>query len=63
MKKEIVRFENVTRQEEGATYLDNFSFYICEGEILGLVSVNDRGKSELLKLLARNVNPERRDRL
>ena len=55
MKKEIVRFENVTRQEEGATYLDNFSFYICEGEILGLVSVNDRGKSELLKLLARNL--------
>lgn len=55
MKKEIVRFENVTRQEDGATYLDNFSFYICEGEILGLVSVNDRGKSELLKLLARNL--------
>ena len=26
MKQEILRFENVTRQVDGAVYLDNFNF-------------------------------------
>ena len=44
MKQEILRFENVTRQVDGAVYLDNFNFYMTKGEIVGMLSVNDRGK-------------------
>lgn len=54
MKQEILRFENVTRKEDGAIYLDNFNFYMTKGEIVGMLSVNDRGKKELLKLLSQN---------
>ena len=46
MKQEILRFENVTRQVDGAVYLDNFNFYMTKGEIVGMLSVNDRGKKE-----------------
>ena len=35
MKQEILRFENVTRQVDGAVYLDNFNFYMTKGEIVG----------------------------
>lgn len=55
MKKELLRFENVAKTVDGAVYLDNFSFYMCEGETVGLVSTNDRGEGELLKLLSRNL--------
>ena len=41
MKQEILRFENVTCKKDGAVYLDNFSFYMTAGEIVGLLSVND----------------------
>ncbi|MFR1059388.1 MAG: hypothetical protein ACLSEY_02515 [Enterocloster sp.] len=54
MKQEILRFKNVTRKEDGAIYLDNFNFYMTKGEIVGMLSVNDRGKKELLKLLSQN---------
>lgn len=55
MKQEILRFENVTRQVDGAVYLDNFNFYMTKGEIVGMLSVNDRGKKELLNLLMKRL--------
>lgn len=55
MKQEILRFENVTRQVDGAVYLDNFNFYMTRGEIVGMLSVNDRGKKELLNLLMKRL--------
>lgn len=55
MKKELLRFENVAKIVDGAVYLDNFSFYMCQGETVGFVSTNDRGEKELLKLLSRNL--------
>ena len=54
-EKEILRFENVTRQVDGAVYLDNFNFYMTKGEIVGMLSVNDRGKKELLNLLMKRL--------
>ena len=54
MKQEILRFENVTCKKDGAVYLDNFSFYMTAGEIVGLLSVNDRGIKELIELMAKN---------
>ena len=54
MKQEILRFENVTCKKDGAVYLDNFSFYMTAGEIVGLLSVNDRGIKELIELTAKN---------
>ena len=53
MKQEILRFENVTCKKDGAVYLDNFSFYMTAGEIVGLLSVNDRGIKELIELMAK----------
>jgi len=55
MKRELLRFENVTRTENGAVSLDNFHFYMCEGEITGFLSINERGEGALLELLARNL--------
>ena len=55
MKKEILRFENVTKMIDNAVYLDNFNFFMSEGEIVGFLSTNDRGEQELLKLLSRNL--------
>ena len=43
MKQEILRFENVTCKKDGAVYLDNFSFYMTAGEIVGLLSVMTGG--------------------
>ena len=54
MKQEILRFENVTCKKDGAVYLDNFSFYMTAGEIVGMLSVNDRGIQELIELTAKN---------
>lgn len=54
MKQEILRFENVTCKKDGAVYLENFSFYMTAGEIVGLLSVNDRGIKELIELMAKN---------
>ena len=58
MKQEILRFENVTRQVDGAVYLDNFNFYMTKGEIVGMLSVNDRGKKELLNLVMKRLTIE-----
>lgn len=54
MKQEILRFENVTCKKDGAVYLDNFSFYMTTGEIVGMLSVNDRGIKELIELTEKN---------
>lgn len=55
MKKEIIRFHNVTRTVDGVTVLDNFSFYVGEEEIVGLIPINDRGEQEFLNLLTKNL--------
>lgn len=55
MKEEILRIENVTREINGITYLDNINFHIFKGEIMGLIPLNNHGKSQLIELISQNV--------
>lgn len=43
MRKEILRMDQVTYEYQGVTQLDDFSLSVWEGEILGLVPVNNWG--------------------
>ena len=43
MRKEILRMDQATYEHQGVTQLDNFSLSVWEGEILGLVPVNNWG--------------------
>lgn len=55
MRKEVLRMANVTGNETDLTNLNNMSFNIFRGEILGLIPINGCGRMNLLKLLSRNV--------
>ena len=55
MKEEILRMDRVTRIVDGVTRLDNFSLHIFRGEIVGLLSMNDQGRDDLVELLQQNL--------
>lgn len=55
MKEEILRIENVIRKVNGITYLDNINFNIFKGEIVGLIPLDNHGKSQLIELILQNV--------
>lgn len=55
MKKEILRMENVTRQIEGITYLNNINFHIFKDEIMGLLTINSQGEHQLVSLISQNL--------
>ena len=44
-----------TSIKKGITLLDNFSLSVWEGEILGLVPINNYGVEALFSLLAQNL--------
>ncbi len=56
MKEEILRIANVTRILDGITYLDNINFNIFKGEIMGLIPLDNHGKSQLIELILQNVS-------
>ena len=43
MEKELVRFENVTSYNALQSDVKNLSFSIYEGQMAGMVAVNDTG--------------------
>lgn len=55
MKPEILRMERVTTIRDEVTLLDNFSIHIFQGEIMGLVCMNENGKESLIELISQNV--------
>ncbi|MCR1898460.1 ATP-binding cassette domain-containing protein [Irregularibacter muris] len=56
MKKERLRIENVIREVEGIRYLDNINFHVFTGEIMGLLPLNNHGKSQLIELISQNIS-------
>lgn len=55
MKKEILRMENVITEDIDKTNLDNFNIHVFQGEIMGLIGVNDYGKEVLIDLICNNT--------
>lgn len=56
MREEVLRIQNVIREIEGIIYLDNINFNIFKGEIMGLIPLNNHGKSELIELICQNIS-------
>lgn len=55
VKKEILRMENVITEGNDMTNLDNFNMHIFQGEIFGLIGINEHGKDKLVQLICRNT--------
>lgn len=55
MRKEVLRMDQVTYECQGVTQLENFCLSVWEGEILGLVPVNNWGVEALFSLLTQNL--------
>ena len=54
-----VRFRYQSKESPAARWiLDNISFHVQEGEVLGVVGPNGSGKTSLLKVLARLMTPQ-----
>lgn len=58
MEKELVRFENVTSYNTMQSNVKNLSFSIYEGQMAGMVAVNDTGIEVLLRLLQINTRDD-----
>lgn len=56
MKQEIFRMERVTYIENGMVMLKDFHLQIYQGEIMGMVPLNNHGLSSFLKLLRANLS-------
>lgn len=55
MQREVLRMDQVTYEHQGVTELDSFSLSVWEGEILGLVPVNNYGVEALFSILTQNL--------
>lgn len=55
MEKELVRFENVTSYDMLQSNVKDMNFVIYEGQIVGMVALNDVGIDVLLHLLQTNT--------
>jgi ABC-2 type transport system ATP-binding protein len=56
-KKPIIQVKNLTVSFNGFIAVDNVSFEVCEGEVLGLLGGNGAGKSTTLKVLGGVLKP------
>jgi ATP-binding cassette subfamily F protein uup len=54
----LLTAEHVTLQLGGRTLLEDVSFYLNEGDKVGLIGINGTGKSTLLRLLAGRLEPD-----
>ena len=54
----IINITNLTKQFEGNNILNNISFNVKEGEIIGLLGANGVGKTTFLKLLSGLIEPD-----
>ena len=54
----IINIENITKSYTGRELFSGASFYVQEGEKVGIVGINGTGKSTLLKIIAQEENPD-----
>ena len=54
MKQEVLRLERVTYRSDGVNILDNFSFHIVRGGIMGLQPLDNDGLEALLDIIQNN---------
>jgi ABC-2 type transport system ATP-binding protein len=57
MKKSVVEIRSLTKRFNGFTAVDNISFDIKEGEILGLLGPNGAGKTTTIHMLLGLITP------
>ena len=50
----ILSLENITHSYTERKLFDEASFYLHEGEKVGIIGINGTGKSTLLKIMAGN---------
>jgi branched-chain amino acid transport system ATP-binding protein len=53
----ILEFRNLTKAFEGLVAVDNLSFELGEGEILGLIGPNGAGKTTVVSLISGTLKP------
>src|SRR4051812_5652166 len=58
LRSEILRFEDVTVGYSDAPILNGLSFNIRRGEVAGLVALDGRGKTTLVKCAAGLLTPK-----
>ena len=51
MLKDVISVENLTKEFKELRAVDDLSFQVKEGEILGLLGPNGSGKSTMIKLM------------
>ena len=54
----ILSLENITHSYTERKLFDNASFYLHEGEKVGIIGINGTGKSTLLKIIAGQEEPD-----
>ncbi len=54
MKQELLRMDHITLVRSGETLLDNLSFQMFAGEIMGLIAWRDKGCGQLVSLICNN---------
>ena len=57
-RKEIIRYEGISKNFGHKSVLENVSFSILDGEIFGVIGMSGSGKTTLLNLLVGFIEPE-----
>jgi len=58
MSGQLLLVRNVTKRFGGVTALNNVSFSVVEGEIVGLMGPNGAGKTTLFNVVSGNIKPD-----
>lgn len=57
----MLEFNNVTKQFEKTVAVDNVSFTVENGKVLGIVGRNGAGKSTIFRMILKLIEPNSRN--